>query len=178
MERHRLLILVNQSEDIFTGKDVLHFAPEPVVSNLVAASAKNYLTADVVPGRADCVLNIEQIEQPDASWDVAICSHVLEHVDDRTALAELYRILRKNGRLVVMAPVIEGWDTTYENPSISTDQEREIHFGQHDHVRYYGRDIRKRIAQAGFEVHEYTAYGSAVVQYGLSRGGKLFICTK
>ncbi len=178
LERHRLLMLANQSEAFFAGQDVLHFAPEAVVSRLIGAVARKYLTADVVPGLAGCVLNIERIEQPDESWDVAVCLHVLEHVDDRAALAELHRILRKNGRLVIMAPIIEGWEITYENPSISTDQSREKHFGQYDHVRYYGRDIRDRLKHAGFDVREYTASGADAVQYGLLRGEKVFICTK
>ena len=45
-----------------------------------------------------------------------------------------------------MVPIVEGWASTYENPSIVSEQERHIHFGQFDHVRYYGADIRDRAA--------------------------------
>ncbi len=32
-----------------------------------------------------------------------------------------------------------------------------VHFGQHDHVRVYGRDEMERLAAAGFEVRDVTA---------------------
>lgn len=178
LERHRLLALVNQDEEFFLDKDILHFAPERIISSLIKQSAKQYLTADISPEKADCVLNIEQIELPNESWDVIVCSHVLEHVDDRLALLELYRILRPKGQLIVMVPIIEGWEVSYENDSITTEQDRELHFGQNDHVRYYGRDIRYRLINSGFTVKEYTAFGEDVVTYGLLRGEKVFICTK
>jgi SAM-dependent methyltransferase len=178
LERHRLLVLADRKENFFTEKEVLHFAPEAILSQVIASRAKRYVTADITPGRADLVLNIENVDQPDASWDVVVCSHVLEHVDDHLALSEINRILRPGGKLVCMTPVIEGWETTYEDPKINAEQDRQWHFGQTDHVRYYGRDIRDRLKNAGFEIIEYTAYGSDVVAYGLLRGEKVFVCKK
>jgi SAM-dependent methyltransferase len=178
LERHRLIALTSRTRNFFIDKDVLHFAPETVLSRIIYSQAKQYTTADLIPGRADIVLNCEKIDQPDESWDVIACFHVLEHVNDHLALQEFYRILRKRGELLVMAPVIEGWDTTYENPNIVTKKDRELHFGQHDHVRIYGRDIRNRLENAGFEFKEYTAYGDDCVKYGLIRGDKIFVCMK
>lgn len=41
---------------------------------------------------------------------------------------------------------------TYEDHSIRTAAEREKHFGQYDHVRWYGReDYFARLEQAGFK---------------------------
>lgn len=94
-------------------------------------------------------MNIEKIY--DDLWGVIICSHVLEHVDDVKALSETYRALRDNGILIVVAPIIEGWKNTYENKDINTDHEREEHFGQNDHVRYYGSDIREKIILQGLQ---------------------------
>lgn len=178
LERHRLLVLASQKKDFFTGKEVLHFAPETILSRIIGPCAKRYLTADFVPSRADYILNIERIDQTDESWDVVLCSHVLEHVNDQAALAELYRILRKGALLLVMVPMIEGWEKTYENPVITSEQDRRWHFGQFDHLRYYGRDFRDRLKNAGFGIGEHTANGSDAVKYGLMRGEKLFICTK
>ena len=178
LERHRLIVLADKQEEFFTGKEILHFAPEPIVSRIVNGRAKRYVSADLIPGRADCSLNIERIDQPDKSWDVVICCHVLEHVEDRMALAELHRILRHGAKLLVMVPMIEGWAETYENDGIISKQDRQRHFGQFDHVRYYGKDIRGRLKAAGFIVREHTAGGEDVVKYGLMRGEKIFECTR
>jgi len=178
LERHRLLVMADQKEDFFTGKEVLHFAPETILSRFIVTRAKKYLTTDIAPGRADCILNIEQIDQPDESWDVVVCSHVLEHVNDQMALAELCRVLRKGALLLAMVPIIEGWTTTYEDPAITSEQDRQRHFGQFDHVRIYGRDFRDRLEMAGFDINEYSTDGSDAVKYGLVRGDKVFACTK
>ncbi len=78
----------------------------------------------------------------------------------------------------LMTPVVEGWAETYENPAITTPKLRRLHFGQHDHVRYYGRDVRDRIRAPGFALTEVTAVEPDVLTYGLNRGETLFIATK
>jgi SAM-dependent methyltransferase len=46
-----------------------------------------------------------RLELPDASFDAAVCAEVLEHLDDdRAALAELARVLRPGGLLLVTVP--------------------------------------------------------------------------
>lgn len=177
-ERHRLLALSNKKHNFFQNKEILHFAPEAVIAKLITDTAAKYVTADIVDGRADRVLNIENIDDPDDKWDVIICSHVLEHVDDEKALSELYRVLRKNGILIVMVPIVEGWKHTYENENVRTESDRELHYGQNDHVRYYGSDIRERISSQGFMIEEDTAFGEDTVIYGLLRGETVFICRK
>ncbi len=37
----------------------------------------------------DIKLDLEQIDQESDSWDCVLAGHVLEHVDDRRALAEI-----------------------------------------------------------------------------------------
>ena len=77
-----------------------------------------------------------------------------------------------------MVPIIEGWDTSYEDPTIIDPERRIVHFGQEDHVRYYGRDLRERLKATGFVVTEHTASGEECVRYSLQRGEKVFVCTK
>jgi ubiquinone/menaquinone biosynthesis C-methylase UbiE len=103
---------------------------------------------------------------------------VLEHVDDKKALAEVYRVLRPGGVALIMLPVVEGWATTYENKAVTAPEDRMRHYGQSDHVRYYGADVRDRIRAAGFELSEFTAEGEDVLTYGLQRGEKVFVATK
>ena len=59
---------------------------------------------------------------------------------------------------------------------LTTPAERLKHFGQEDHVRYFGADARDRIRAAGFTVEDFTAVEPLVMRYGLSRGGKIFVC--
>ena len=179
LERHRLLGLADAERNLFDGKAVLHFAPEPVLRKLIETKAARYVSADITHGRADKVLNIERINEPDGSWDVIVCCHVLEHVNDEAALKEMHRVLGEDGLLILMVPIIEGWESTYENLEIVDGEQREKHFGQNDHVRYYGRDLRDRIASAGFIIElEATASGEEAVRYSLMRGEKVFLSRK
>jgi hypothetical protein len=73
-----------------------------------------------------------------------------------------------------MTPVMEGWTNTCDNARVTAPEDREAHFGQHDHVRYYGANIRKRTSDAGLIVEEFAAVEPFVSQYGLQRGEKLF----
>jgi len=178
LERHRLLKLWLERElnDRSLGR-VVHFAPEPALRRILGARATHYLSADIEPGKGDLVLDLEQIALPSASVDMVVCSHVLEHVHDEAALGEVFRVLAPGGLAVLMVPVVEGWAATYENPAVSLE-ERTLHFGQWDHVRYYGADFRERVRRAGFVLTEYTAIEPDVSRFGLVRGEKVFIARK
>ena len=177
--RHRLLSLVQQREILVPpNSEILHFAPERSLKPIISeAAAKRRVTADLENG-GDLKLDIERIGLPDQSFDVAICSHVLEYVDDKLALSELHRILRDSGRLILMVPIIEGSGKTYEDPSITSWHDRKIHFGGGTHVRHYGRDFRDRLRAAGFELHEYCADDYEPIRFGLVRGERIFVGTK
>jgi len=178
-ERYRLLALwLDRHGGALRTARVLHFAPERGLAELLKARVGSYQSADITPGRADLVRNIEEIAEADASFDCVVCSHVLEHVDDRKALAEVYRVLKPGGIALIMLPVIEGWSKTYENMAIVAPEDRMRHYGQSDHVRYYGADVRDRIRAAGFRLAEFTAEGEDVLTYGLQRGEKVFIATR
>jgi len=180
LPRQRLLALaVREGAVSFAGQDVLHFAPEPTMARIIkGADPKSYRTADITPGRADEVLNLHALDKPEGSFDRVVASHVLEHVDDALAMPELYRILRPGGALIAMVPVIDGWQQTYEDAAIVSERARALHFGQHDHVRYYGADFAGRLASHGFVVREFVALGRPAVEYALSRGEKVYIAVK
>ncbi len=120
--------------------------------------------------------------QPD-SFDLILCSHVLEHVpDDRTAMKELFRVLAPGGMAILMVPIALERATTDEDPSVIDPHERIKRFGQFDHVRLYGRDYVDRLRAAGFEVIEdaMTARMDAetVFRYGLLRSEVVHAGTK
>ena len=148
------------------------------MANILKARATEYQSADLMRRDCDLQLNLERIELPDQSVDTIVASHVLEHVDDRAALGEIHRCLRPGGTAIIMIPIVEGWKTTYENAAVTAEDERNLHFGQHDHVRYYGADVRDRIRQVGFELEEYSASGENCVKFGLMRGETVFIAVK
>lgn len=177
LERHRLLALALRENPNLIRGDVVHFAPEIGVSRLAKNLASTYRSADI-SRPADLKLNIEQIDLPDESVDTFLCSHILEHVDDRKALKELYRCLRPGGAVIISTPVIEGWQQTYENSEPANGKARDLHFGQSDHIRYYGSDIRRRIEEAGFSLSEYVTSGEDCARYGIIRGSAQFFAVK
>ena len=108
-------------------------------------------TADLFDKRAELKLDITAIDFPDGSVDMIFCNHVLEHVSDHMrALSELHRILRKGGRLIISFPMDEGLDRMIEDKNASAE-DRIRFFGQHDHLRLFGRDSSKMLENAGFE---------------------------
>lgn len=179
LERHRALALYESRHPLFAGKDVLHFAPETGMTQLVKGRGpRSYTSCDLFAKNVDLRIDIEAINLPDQAFDLLLCLHVLEHVDDRKAMAELHRILRPGGTAVVMVPVEEGWESTYENPTVATRVDSLLHFGQEDHVRYYGRDVAARLEGAGFATATWTCMEPDVVRYGLKRGEKIFLCRR
>jgi len=180
--RHRLIALAAAEIGLLAEAkhgNVLHFAAERCLRPLIMrAGPTKYVRADIDPTRGDRVLNIEALDLPHESYDLVICSHVLEHINDRKALREIFRVLRHNGKLIALVPIVEGWKTTYENDTIGTWKARKVHFGGGTHIRYYGQDFRDRLKSVGFDVSEFCATPDQVVRYSLMRGERIFICGK
>lgn len=155
IERQRFLWLyLTDHTDLFDGspKRVLHFAPEERLSAMLRRRlGKGYLTADLMRDTVDVKVDVTDIRFPDGSFDFIICSHVLEHVgDDGLAMRELVRVLAPGGLALLLLPITA--DTTFEDPTIVSPEERLRVFGQADHVRRYGPDVVGRLEAAGFAV--------------------------
>lgn len=149
--------VLNNYTDFFstTHHQVLHFAPEVMLSKKLRAHGDGYISADITPGKADIVSDITHIQFCDARFDYIICNHVMEHIsDERKAFSELRRCLRPGGTLVLTVPIC--WEQqTVEYSHVNTDEERIKYYGQKDHVRLYGNDIVERIEAYGFDVSLY-----------------------
>jgi SAM-dependent methyltransferase len=180
LERHRLMASCERAHGFMAGQDVLHFAPEEGLRKFfLSRRPKSYTTCDYMDPSADLKLNIEKLDLPDSTYDVVVCSHVLEHVNDRLAIPELYRVIRPGGVLLAMVPLFEGLDESFEDPSkTKSEAERILYFNQHDHIRIYGRDFRTRLTNSGFALEEFTATEPSVSRHSLIRGDKVFICRK
>ena len=182
-ERHRLLWLYlrNHTNLFHDCLKVLHFAPEYILEQKFRrCSNLEYITADL-NNPAMLKVDITDIPFPDATFDVVLCSHVLEHVpDDRKAMHELYRVLKPGGWAILLVPIELDRTTTFEDPTVTDPQERLRLFNQIDHVRIYGRDYVDRLEGAGFTVrqdHAIREFSPSLVQrYGL-RDEPIFFCT-
>ena len=163
LERHRLLWLWLQREsDLFESRPrLLHVAPEVCLMRHLrrtyagGGNREDYVTADLESPLADLHFDIQQIPLADESFDVIFCNHIMEHVeDDRRAMSELYRVMRRGGWGVILSPVELTRATTFEDDSITDEAERTRIFGQYDHRRVYGRDYADRLREVGFEVED------------------------
>ena len=184
-ERHIFLHLTKSHPSIFIGKSkLLHIAPE---KNLWELFKKNknieYTAAGFDMQLASLKMDITKIPQKNDYYDVIICNHVLEHIlDDKSAMLELFRVLRKGGFAILQVPIsFDNRDTIEDNSVVDPDDRRRI-FGQSDHVRIYGRDYLARLKDVGSLVETFEAKEeftqNELVKYSLIQNEKIFVCSK
>ncbi|MFT4792982.1 MAG: SAM-dependent methyltransferase [Paracoccaceae bacterium] len=176
--RHRLFALWLASDpSALKGARVLHFAAESALSALIRPRVAAYLTADIHDDY-DLTIDITAMNGvADGTFDAVIANHVLEHVDDAAALAEMARILAPGGLAVLTVPLVEGWDKTLELPDASAE-DRALRATDPDHLRMYGRDFADRIRAAGFDLTVFAATEPMVGDHALHRGEKIFLARK
>lgn len=159
--RHRMIIAALEYLDApcdgaVNGCKVLHFAPEPSLSEVIRRKSSGYFTADL--NRRDVDIRIDMSDMKDISegqFDAVIACDVIEHIpDDRKALAEIHRILSPGGIAILTVPQKDGLETTFSDPDITDPRQREVAFGHHDHLRIYGSDFTALLVSSGFQVRE------------------------
>lgn len=177
LERHRQMWLYLQNEtNFFTEKlKVLHIAPEQeFLRRFKKMKNLDYTSADLFSPIVDVKADILDLPFEDENFDVIFCNHVLEHIiDDRKAMSELFRVMKKGGWGILQVPMKNSLEKTYEDFTITDPKERQKHFGQYDHVRWYGMDYFDRLKSVGFEVdiNYYSQKFSEeeIKRYGLNR---------
>ncbi|HWE26104.1 MAG TPA: methyltransferase domain-containing protein [Myxococcales bacterium] len=113
---------------------------------LLAARGYSARTLDVGPG-ADFIGTAEDTGLPEASFDLVICTQVLEHcADPWKAMREMHRILRPGGHVVVSAPHV--W-FFHPHPT--------------DHWRFTQQGLAHLVASAGFVVRQLRSQGGTVL---------------
>jgi SAM-dependent methyltransferase len=160
LERHRLMWLYLKNEsDFFTADHlkVLHIAPEQCFySKFKAQKNLDYLTGDLESPLADLHFDLHKIPLEDNQFDVVFCNHVMEHVTDPIqCMSELFRVMKIGGWAIMQVPQDLSRETTYEDASITSPEEREKHFWQKDHVRLFGKDYPQWLEKSGFTVESF-----------------------
>jgi SAM-dependent methyltransferase len=161
------------------------FAPAQALSRrLKRYPFIEYRSADLARHTVDDRVDITDMRAyDDASIDLFLCSHILEHVpQDRKAMREMFRTLRPGALAVVMVPLVHGVDETHEDAAIDTPELRWRYYGAGDHVRQYGKaDFVKRLTETGFRVDRLgvAVFGEAVFESaGIARDSVLYVAHK
>lgn len=160
-DRDRLIYLyLKDKTTLFKSKvKVLHVSPEPALynvlnnlNNIVYVVGTKYSEGIYYPKRITSI-DLLNLAFNNHEFDYVICNHVLEHIiDDGRAMREIFRVLVPGGKAILQVPYSKKIGATYEDDSITSESDREKHFGQFDHVRIYGEDYKDRLEAAGFEV--------------------------
>lgn len=187
LERHRLMWLYLKDHSNFFTADklnVLHIAPEQCFHQKFKEQTNlNYLTGDLVSPIADLHFDLHQIPLEENQYDVIFCNHVMEHVDDALqCMKELYRVMKPGGWGIMQVPQDITRSETYEDPTITSPEEREKHFWQKDHVRLFGMDYPNWLEKAGFKVSLFNKeekIGAELIEkYRLDPKENLYIVSK
>ena len=186
LERHRLLWLYLKNETDFFKKqiNVLHFAPESAfLERFKKLKNISYKTIDLDSPLADIKADICNLPLDDETYDFILCNHVLEHiVDDKKAMQELYRVMKKGGVGIFQVPLNMSSKKTYEDFSITDPAQRNKAFGQYDHVRIYGMDFFERLEKVGFDVEKCDYISKLkpeeIIKYCLPKNELIPICRK
>jgi SAM-dependent methyltransferase len=148
---------------IAPGKKLLHIGPESIFyRHFKKMKGLDYTPADKFACMFESTYPADTIyldithmpEIPDNTYDVILCSHVLEYIpEDQEAMRELRRVLKPDGIALIQVPIKHGMKETYEDAAITSPAQRAIVFGDPGHIRFYGEDYASKLTAQGFETH-------------------------
>ena len=153
LERHRFLslllgVLAPELRDLGTVVEIGPSRQSTVLIDQLGPRRRIGLDLGYDRREVDALACLTRLPLRDASVDLLVCYHVLEHVaDDAAAMREIARVLSPRGLALLQVPIRIGVPTD-EDPS-APPEERVLRFGQVDHVRWYGDDFDARLCAAG-----------------------------
>lgn len=182
LERHRLIwLFLKEKTDFFVSPlKILHIAPEQCfLKRFRKLKNLDYTTGDLLSPIADVKMDVRQIPFANNTFDVVMCNHVLEHIVELDqAVGELLRVLKPGGWAILQVPLDVNLATTIEDPSVTSPAERNLLYGQYDHVRLFGTDFPEILRRYGFETREedfcHLLPDGLIRQSGLTRNEILF----
>lgn len=144
-DRDRLIISYLQKGGLQKATEnskVLQFAPAKCISDWIIYHCPHveYHTTDLFMNNVTFPSDIQNMSMvKDGTYDLIICSHVLEHVrDDKKAMEEMKRILKEDGKIVFLVPLDLNCKVIDEEWGL-TEEENWKRFGQGDHCRRYSK---------------------------------------
>ena len=180
LSRTRRLWNVLNVDYLKEGLSILHFSPSRSLYRVLKnTTGINYMSTDISGDfLSDFQYDITDIDAKDDTYDLLICYHILEHINnDNQAIKEMYRVMKKGGTCIIQTPFKEG--DIYEDPSFKKEQERLKHFGQRDHVRIYSvNGLKDRLVKCGFQVTIKQFIEQESNTFGFKAKEDVLICTK
>lgn len=120
LPRHRLEHLVMKR--VFRDRDtrdwrVLYVAPEAFLRKHFVRGFGKVETADLVRNDVDHKQDLRDMSFADASFNMVVACHVLEHIDDDSAaIREVARVLRPGGVAILPVPIVAERTIEYGAP--------------------------------------------------------------
>lgn len=185
-ERHRLMwIYLKKYTNFFSAPlKVLHFAPLAFMEKIFKRLPNlDYRSADLNSPFVMFKIDITNIPYNSNSFDVIICNHVLEHIeDDKKALEELFRIMKVGGWAIISCPIDHDRPDKFEVKSINSPEARKQFYGSKDHIRIYGKNFKNYLESFGFKVKELDFSNNIQIKIfkkmRLNRNEQLYCCYK
>jgi SAM-dependent methyltransferase len=144
--RHRALYILYKKEILSLNQNskILHFAPEPVFYSIFKNKYFSYETTDYFLEDVDLPKeDVQNLTISDEHYDLVLSNHVIEHVpDDEKALAEMARITKKGGKVIITVPGNYKRSKTLYFKNLENN----------GHYRDYGMDFMDKMKKAFTEV--------------------------
>ncbi|MFY9589299.1 class I SAM-dependent methyltransferase [Rickettsia endosymbiont of Halotydeus destructor] len=159
-------------------KYILHFSPEPNLFRRLKRNP-NYISSDIKKSKyAKFYVDITDISYPDDYFDIVICNHIMEHVEDHIkGFKECYRVLKNGGIAFFSVPYNSSLEKTWYPPHDMPKEEVEKICGW-DHKRIYGQDFPNIISDVGFTVETYLLNNENTEKYVTTLSDPIFIAKK
>jgi len=161
----------------------LEIAPSKAVRQRLLKNKFSYRCCDLFMDGVDDQCDITNMTcYADQSFDIVICSHVLEHIhDDSKAMSEIARILKPNGQALILVPIPIELQANLYDPAIEDSETRVKTYGQADHVRMYSKSgLTDLIKNSGLSLKTWTRSDDelAFEKMGLSSTSTLYVGIK